>query len=141
MERKVSAYQKSDVLGKSPLDLIIQVYDGAIGEFKTSLEAYQNNKNNDGYTHMEKAKRFLTYLYVSLDMEKGGEIATNLSKLYAFMINQINIIEGTKDLKRINDNIDILQNLKSGWLSLKNQQKDKKENLETNNNKKLAATV
>lgn len=121
MDEKIKAYQTSETLGKSQLDLIIQVYDGAINAFRTAQEAFEADRFQEGKEELEKAKKFVTHLYTTLDMEKGGAIADQLSKLYAFVLNQTNVIEATKDLKAIDDNILIMDNLRQGWVDLKDQ--------------------
>jgi flagellar protein FliS len=122
MPYNVNAYQKSEILGKSQLDLILMVYDGALSAYRAASKAYHDGDNKKGYDELEKAKRFVTHLYTTLDSEKGGEIAEQLGKLYAFVINQTNVVEGTKELKLIDDNINVLNNLRQGWLGLKQQQ-------------------
>jgi flagellar protein FliS len=122
MDGKVGAYQQSSILGKSPLDLVIQVYDGAIGAFEKAGEALRKEDFNVSRDQLEKARKFLTHLYTTLDMERGGEIASHLSRLYAFVISQTHIIEATKELRLIDDNVNILKNLRSGWAGLKQNQ-------------------
>jgi flagellar protein FliS len=118
---KLNTYRTVDTLGKSQLDLIIQVYDGAITAFRAAIHAYQANDCNDGYTQLERAKRFVTHLYTTLDVKAGGEIAEKLAMLYAYIINQVNLAESTKDLTVIDDNITMLDNVRRGWLTLKQQ--------------------
>lgn len=122
MEGKLTAYQKVDTLGKSQLDLVIQVYDGAISAFQAAAESYQRADDSAGRRHLEKANRFMTHLYTTLDAEKGGQVAEQLGKLYAFVISQTNILQATKDLRQIDDNITILKNLRDGWVELKKKQ-------------------
>ena len=124
MDSNVTAYRQADILGKSQLDLVIQVYDGAIDAYRAARKAYEDNDTGQGYEHLQKARRFVTHLYTTLDMENGGAIANQLSRLYAFLINQTNVIEATKDLKQIDDNLSILDNLRSGWVGLKEQQNE-----------------
>lgn len=123
MDGNIKAYQQSDTLGKSPLELVIKVYDGAIASFQKAAEAITNKQNDLCRVELEKVKKFLTHLYTTLDMEKGGEIATRLSQLYSFVINQTNVIEATKDLKLIEDNVTVLKNLREGWQELLEQTK------------------
>ncbi len=122
MEGKLSAYRKAETLGKSQLDLILQVYDGAIAAFRAASDFYKNDNYQLGYQRLQKAKRFVTHLYTTLDQEAGGDVAENLGKLYAFVINQTNVAEATKDLSLIDDNITILNNVRIGWLELKQQE-------------------
>jgi len=77
---------------------------------------------------MERAKKFLTHLYTTLDPDNGGEIAERLGKIYAFVLNQTDIAQATKDLQIIDDNIRVLKNVREGWQGLKEQQKNGAEN-------------
>ena len=122
MKNSVSAYQKNDTLGKSPIELVLKVYNGAISSFEQAKTAIGKNDTELTQTHLEKARKFITHLYTTLNMEEGGEIALQLSQLYSFIINQINIIEATKDLSLIDDNIQVLKNLQEGWVELKDTQ-------------------
>ncbi len=121
MDDKVKAYQTTDTLGKSQLDLVIKVYDGAIASYKQTRQLFEKEEYSQGREELEKAKKFVTHLYTTLDMEKGGEIAQQLSQLYAFVVNQTNIVDATKDLKGIDDIVNILDNLRQGWVELKQQ--------------------
>ena len=119
MPNKLKEYQRADTMGKSHLDLLIQVYDGAISSFKSARQAYHEQENQQGYDHLEKGRRFLTHLYTTLDYDQGGEIAENLGKLYTFLISQVEIIQATKDVSKLQNSIKVLENLKAGWAGLK----------------------
>jgi len=121
LKERIGEYQKNDTLGKSQLDLIIKVYDGAINSFTSARDFYEKKDPRNGYEQLEKVRKFLTHLYTTLDFERGGDIAVKLSQLYVFILTQLDIIEATKDLKKIDDNIRILSNLRSGWTGLKEQ--------------------
>jgi|GEM_PF-650257 len=129
MAGKVSEYQRNDTLGKSQLDLVIKVYDGAINAFKTAKKNYIDNETQKGYEQLEKVRKFVTHLYTTLDFKQGGEIAEQLSKLYVFILTQLDVIAATKDLKKIDDNIKILNNLRSGWTGIKQQGAEVQKNV------------
>jgi flagellar protein FliS len=122
MSQNVASYQTTGILGKSSVDLVIKVYDGAIDAFRSAREHYDQESLQDGFDQIENARRFLVHLYTTLDPEQGGEIAENLGKLYAHVINRSFAIQGTKDLGEIDDSINILSNLRSGWVGLRDQQ-------------------
>lgn len=122
MKQKLEAYRYADTMGKSPLDLIIAVYDGAMKALRTAAEHYLNKKNQDGYDEIQKAKRMITHLYSTLDTEKGGQVAANLGKMYSWAIAQLCVIEATKDVEQIEAVAAALNNLRSGWVELKARQ-------------------
>ncbi len=122
MDGKLNTYQQVETSTKTQLDLILKVYDGAIKAFKDASEYYQKEELNEGYEQLERSRKFITHLYTTLDMDKGGEVAQNLSQLYVYVINQINVAEATKDLKIIDECVSILNNVRSGWKDLKDNE-------------------
>ena len=121
MDGKLSTYRTIDTLGKSQVDLILQVYDGAIAAFKAASEHYANEELQGGYEQLERARKFLVHLYTTLDQDQGGEVATNLSKLYTFMICQIDAAETTHDSNLIDSNVRVLENLRTAWMTIREQ--------------------
>ncbi|MCX6835149.1 MAG: flagellar export chaperone FliS [candidate division Zixibacteria bacterium] len=122
MNNRLEAYRYADTMGKSPLDLIITVYDGAIKALRTAAEHYNNKKNQNGYDEIQKAKRMITHLYSTLDTERGGQVAANLGKMYSWAIAQLSVTEATKDIEQIEAVAAALNNLRSGWVELKARQ-------------------
>jgi flagellar secretion chaperone FliS len=118
MSVQIKNYHAADTLGRSMPELVIKVYDGAIGNLHQAREHYRSNNLQSGYESMEQVKKFIVHLYTTLDEEKGGEIADKLSKIYVYIIEQINIIQATKDSKMIDDAIEILNNIRDGWVQL-----------------------
>lgn len=131
MEGKVTAYRREETQGKSPLDLVIQVYDGAISAFRTAAERYRTDDAAGGREQLDRARKFVTHLYTTLDTDKGADISEQLGRLYAYVINQINVAEATKDPAVIDDNITILNNLREGWIGLRTQVSETKTSGET----------
>jgi len=121
MKQKLQAYRHADTMGKSPLDLILMVYDGAIKALKTAAEHYSSERNQAGYDEVQKAKRMVTHLYTTLDKEKGGQIAANLGKVYSWTLAQLQLIEATRDVQQLDVVIRALGNLRSGWAALKSR--------------------
>ena len=122
MDGKIAAYRHADTMGKSQIDLILMVYDGALKALKTAARNYSNQDNDGGYEQLQQAKRFVTHLYTTLDLKKGGEVAENLSKMYVWVLSQMFVIEASKDVEEIDAVIKVLDNLRSGWAELKEQQ-------------------
>src|SRR5512137_2901152 len=97
MKKKITTYQQADTEGKSQLELVIKVFDGALQSLTAAKAAYAEEDYQIGYRELEKARRFVVHLYSTLDFVKGGEIADRLGKLYVFVMSEIDLIEATKD--------------------------------------------
>ncbi len=122
MANNLDTYRTMDTIGMSQLELILKVYDGLLGAYRAASEACRRKDTAAAFDQLEKAKRFVTHLYTTLDFEKGGQIAEQLGKLYAFALNQTNMVQATKDLEQIDEIIHIFENLRGGWSGLKEQQ-------------------
>ena len=138
MDGKLGTYHTIETHGKSQVELIIKVYDGAIAAFRSAQKEYQQGQNSAGWEKLNQARKFVTHLYMTLDPEAGGEIADNLSRLYAYIVNQTNVVEATKDSNLIDDIITILDNLRLGWLGIKQQQTESLAQVEKSASKSLS---
>lgn len=109
-------YQSNQINTADPKQLIIMLYDGAIrfldtaasymGDFRT----YDKANNN-----LLRAQDILTELMVSLDMEKGGEIARNLLSLYIFMKKQLLEANLKKSAAEVHKVSAMLRDLRNAW--------------------------
>jgi flagellar protein FliS len=123
VKQKLQAYRQADTMGKSPLELLLMVYDGAIKSLRTAAEHYDRERNQAGYDELQRTKRMVTHLYTTLDNEKGGQIAANLGKVYSWALAQMQMIEATRDQQQIDAVITALNNLRAGWAELSARQR------------------
>jgi flagellar protein FliS len=121
MKNKLEAYRHADTMGKSPLDLILMVYDGAIKALKTASDHYVRKEEQAGYDEIQIAKRMVTHLYTTLDREEGGQVAEQLGKMYTWVISQLYIVEATRNVDQIGKIVEVMGNLRTGWDTLKTQ--------------------
>ncbi len=126
MNKNINTYQSMDSAGKSQPEILAKVYDGTIRKMREAIEFYEKEEYDPGYQALEIAKTALVHLYGSLDNEKGGEIAEQLGKLYAFVVERINFVQATKDTQTMKECIEILGNIRDGWDELAVQVKNKK---------------
>lgn len=145
MKNKISEYVKTNTGGNSQVELIIKVYNGAIGKLSQARQMIQAEDISGSYQALEDSKKFVVHLYTTLNMEKGGEIAQNLSRLYSFLINEINLVQASRDIKQIDEIIAILSNVKEGWGELARQGKssaiDNKKAVTVDRNKSLSISA
>jgi flagellar protein FliS len=97
------------------------LYDEGIRSLEKAEEAFIM----DGPDRIEKisnsllhAQDVITELAISLDFDKGGEIAQNLHRLYDFMINHLSHANVKKDLKAVQDVRKMLGDLKEAWVEV-----------------------
>lgn len=125
-------YIENAVKTAGPAKLIEMMYEKAVELLKDAKDAL--NKN-DYITTNEKIKRtqdIVTELNISLDIEKGGEIAKGLRSLYSYMYRTL--IEATvkKDVQKIDEVLGYFEELLDAWRiamkSASNMPKQDKDN-------------
>lgn len=116
-------YQESQILNASPTERIVLCYDAAIRFLIHARAAIQANKIEERCNKVQKAHDVVCYLQDTLDHERGGEIAAQLSKYYTYLtmrmvdINMHNSIEITDEL------IGLLKTMRMSWVKIDEGQK------------------
>ena len=70
---------------------------------------------------MSKAIRLINQLNVTLDMERGAEIAANLRSLYVYMLARLTLANATNDGGIVGEVIALVRKIKSGWDGIVNR--------------------
>lgn len=90
-----AAYQNTNIKTASQGKLVVLLYEAAVKNLKNA-ESLIDEENKIKPSNMEKFGKFLqkaqaiiTELQVSLDIEKGGEIAKNLMSLYIYFNQEL----------------------------------------------------
>jgi len=115
MANPLDQYLKNSVETASPLKQIILLYEKAIITLKEIKDDIDRNDLKSKIEHLAKVTDIIASLDSSLDFEKGGEIAKNLHLLYDFIDRSLVSVHAKNDKQLIDDLVEILENLKSGW--------------------------
>ena len=117
--QKAESYKKMQIQTANPATLILMLFDRAIVLLdKAKNEILEKQYEDKGYT-LTKANEIIAELAGSLDMEKGGEIASSLSKLYNFVMREILDADKNLNTKAIDNARRIVTELRESWVSIK----------------------
>ncbi len=78
-------YQHSQITHADPVQLIVLLYDGALFRIAQGRQRFQEKDLLHAGLAISKAQAIVGELRKSLNMEAGGDIAENLSRLYAYL--------------------------------------------------------
>ena len=127
------AYKKAAVSTMDQRKLIVMLYDGAIRFLSNAITRMEEKNTYEAHRNMVKAKSIIAELMGSLNLERGGDIASNLQRLYIFMFNELIEANLKRDTQRINQVIELLKQLREGWEAIKGQgeqgPKEQKKNI------------
>lgn len=110
-----SAYRSAEIETLSQRDLLIRLFQGAERFLNAAQMGMQNRQLEMANTNCQKARAIFVELLATLNFEKGGEVATQLRDLYAFLINQITEANLRKEAERIARLMPIIATLREGW--------------------------
>jgi flagellar secretion chaperone FliS len=116
--RFVQEYQKGAVNGASPLQLVIMLYDGAIRFMEAGKYGIEQNDLEIQNKNLQKAQKIILELMSCLDMDKGGEIATNLLALYTYVLNELVEANVGDKVEPVDRCIKILCDLRESWVEV-----------------------
>lgn len=113
----VHAYKETRVRTASQGRIIVMLYDEAIRQIDAAATALDSQTRQLDVVHnaIVKAQDIVTELMASLDFEKGGEISTNLFRLYLFFREQLMDANVKKDPIPLTAVRDLLGELRDVW--------------------------
>lgn len=114
----ITAYQDNAVTTQNKGRLIVMLYDGAIKFLRLAIREIENNNYEAKGRYINKAIDIMNELNVVLDMDAGGEIASNLRKLYIFMINRLSQANVKCDPQMIREVIKLMEELNQSWKAI-----------------------
>ena len=114
----VDSYKETQIKTATPGKLVIMLYEGAVKFINLALE--RMNDKHTGYekvsSYIIKAQDIVTELMVSLDFDKGGQIAKNLFGLYLYMNRRLIEANIQKDAGILAEIKKLLTELRTAWI-------------------------
>ena len=111
------SYKETQIKTATPGKLVVMLYDGAVKHLSLALESLDSRHHSYDRVSEQliRTQDIITELMVSLDFERGGEIARSLFGLYMWMNRQVldgNIRKDTGPLEAVRK---LLLELRAAW--------------------------
>ena len=103
---------------ESPGRLVVLFYDEAIASLRAAAAAAADNDVMARLDATTQTAEVIHQLQLALDLDRGGEIADNLDRLYSFVIVQLPQINLHNDVALAESLIGILEPLRRSWIEL-----------------------
>lgn len=113
--RGAEAYQQTLVQSRSPLELVVMLYDGAIRFVEQAAEAMDRRDMPAKAEAMSRSFAILAELQNTLNVRDGGEVARQLDALYAHMHDRLvdaNVQRSSAPLREV---LALLKPLRDAW--------------------------
>lgn len=117
MQNKLNAYKETHIKTASQGKIIIMLYDEALRQLDTAIRLLKDNSREYDKVNSAilRAQDMVTELMVSLDFEKGGDIAQGLYGLYMFFNQHMMQANMKKDADMLSTVRTQLNELRGAW--------------------------
>jgi len=115
--RGLASYRQTEVQSRTPLELVTMLYDGALRFLSLARDAIARRDINARRDALNRALAIIAELQSTLNMERGGDIAAELDRLYEYA--NIKLLEAAmhNDPAPLDEVCRIFQILRDGWAS------------------------
>jgi len=108
-------YQTQQIMSASPAKLVAMLYDKAVNCLQDALRAIEAGEVEARWRANARAIEIIEHLWLTLDLDQGGEIAANLDKLYSFILAKLPEVDLHNDPQPARDAIGLLEPLRKSW--------------------------
>jgi len=111
----LSSYNQNNINIESPEKLIEMLYEGALKFTSFAKKAIERGDIEKKVYWINRVVNIFTELLISLDVEKGGEVAIYLNGLYEQQIKFLVEANLNDDIEKLDLVINVLKGLLEAW--------------------------
>lgn len=113
-------YRQTQVSTVDKGRLIVLLYEGAIKFLRDAVSAQERGDIPAKANFINRALDIISELSQSLNMQDGGDIATNLKRIYVFWTDHLLKAKVSRDVKPMEDVIEMMSSLIEAWQTVCN---------------------
>ncbi len=111
-------YREMEIRTASPEMVIVKLYEGAIRFIRNAKGFQEEGAVAHRATAIGKALAIVNELQNSLNLEDGGEIATNLDALYVFVSERLLEANARGSVQALDEASKVLTTLNEAWVAI-----------------------
>ncbi len=111
-------HEARNIMAVDAIRLVAMAYDKALLSLKAAVEAIWRNESEERWRNNHRAQEIIRHLLMTVDLEKGGEIASNLEALYRYMLHRLLEVDAKNDARAAQEVIELLEPLRASWSEL-----------------------
>lgn len=114
-------YLTTQVQSSTPLERVVLLYDGALRFMAVAHDAITRRDIPARRDAISRAIAIVGELKNTLDMERGGEIARSLDRLYAYVLDRLLDVTLRQDPRALEQARRVLETLRDAWRTIATQ--------------------
>ncbi len=115
MHRTETDYLERDVMSRSPERLVPLMYEHLLANLRRAQTQIEERDLEGKATSLQKASAIISELRVTLDFEKGGDLAQRLAALYAYFAGELLTVGRSLDTMLLGRIIGMVASLHEAW--------------------------
>jgi flagellar secretion chaperone FliS len=116
--RATQAYRRVESESRSPLELVVMLYDGALRFLGEASDAAARGDLRARTNAISRTLAIIAELQSTLDLEKGGAVADQLDDLYTYITSRLLDVALKKDVTAIDEARKLLTPIRDAWSQL-----------------------
>ncbi len=118
MSFALQKYRSTRTTTVSPLQVLVQLYDGAIRFIRSAEEAIDKKDPAAKGVAISRAHAIVAELQATLDDSQAPELCAQLYSLYDFVLEQLTQANMKNDKDPLAGALNVLEELRAGWSEL-----------------------
>lgn len=111
----LAAYRNIEVQSRTPLELVVMLYDGALRFLNAGRTAIERKDVRARQEAFNRLLAIISELQNTLNIEGGGPVATSLDELYSFMTRRILDAAMQNSTAPLDEVQRVIETLRDGW--------------------------
>jgi flagellar secretion chaperone FliS len=109
------AYHHNAVATAAPEQLVVMLFDGALRFSRRAVASFEAGQRPQATQNIARMSSIVNELNATLDMEAGGDIATNLRSIYSFINRHLIAAVRESDPHRVRQAANMLAELREAF--------------------------
>ena len=118
MPRGADAYRRVEAESRSPIELVVMLYDGALRFVADARDAHQGQDLIRRARAVSRAMAIVAELQNTLNVRDGGAIAVELDRLYTYISSRLVAVNATGDAAALDEVTKLLLPLRDAWAQI-----------------------
>lgn len=117
----LAAYRHTEVQSRTPIELVVMLYDGALrflGAGRAAIERNDIAARRDAFSRL---LAIISELQSTLNIEGGGPVAVSLDELYTFVTQRVMASAMDNSVAPLDEARTVLETLRDGWHQIASQ--------------------
>jgi flagellar secretion chaperone FliS len=110
-----NVYRQTQAQTAAPGELVVMLYRGAARFVASAIEGIERKDIQAAHDNLVRAQAVIAELLETLDLERGGELASNLAEIYIYLRSRLIEANLRKDARPAHEVARLLHELLPAW--------------------------